>query len=75
MSHHKASDYIDHCQNDGYQSQQAAEARFFVACSDDRTDYRDSTDRIGAAHQWRVKSRRNLGNDFKTDKDREHKHG
>ena len=70
MSHHKASGDVDHCQYDGNQAKQAANSRFFVARRYDRSDYRDSADRVGAAHEWRVKSRRNLGDDFKTDKDR-----
>lgn len=69
MSHYEASDNVDHGQNDGSQSENAADTGLFVASSDDCADNGDAADCVGAAHERSVKRRRNFGDDFKTDKD------
>src|SRR4029077_20581609 len=71
VGHDEAADDVRRAEHDRQEPEDRAEGATDRAGHEHRADDHDPVDRVRAAHQWGVQSRRHLRNDFEADEDRE----
>src|SRR5262249_7819509 len=68
----KSADDVARGRNYGDKAENKSQAAFMFADQNDRAQYRDSVQRVGQRHEWRVQKRRYAPDHFKADKGCQH---